>query len=186
MHQRHATLMPLTRLSALVLLLVLALPLTTWAHGGAVAVTGFMEDYNKDLERAAKKLTDLAEAIPADKYDWRPAEGIRSVSESLMHVASTNFYLSRDLGIPLPEDLPKDLETVTSKAEAMAWLERSFDQVRKATVGAGTRLDTKIEVFGRPRSVRSLLFLFTGHAHEHLGQLIAYARSFGTVPPWSR
>jgi len=26
----------------------------------------------------------------------------------------------------------------------------------------------------------------TTHLHEHLGQLIAYARSNGVVPPWSR
>ena len=58
-----------------------------------------------------------AEAIPAELSTWRPAEGVRLVSEAVMHIANGNFLLAADLGVPWPDDLAADLETITDKAE---------------------------------------------------------------------
>ncbi len=151
------------------------------------ALAGYLGDFLRDFDRASEKLASLAQAMPEDKFSWRPNDAVRTFSQNYMHVASTNFYLARDLGVPLPEDLPENLEeTVTAKADVIAMLERSQKQIQAAVKQAGDDLDREIELFGRMRSIRSIFMIVAGHSHEHLGQSIAYARSNNVVPPWSR
>jgi uncharacterized damage-inducible protein DinB len=134
---------------------------------------------------AADKLVLLAEAIPAEKYVWRPSEGVRSVSEVAMHVASGSLYFSRLLGFP-SELSPKDLEKETDKARVLDTLKRSIDHAKGAIRQLSDQeLDRKRDFSGSMRSGRSVALLLVSHTHEHLGQLIAYARSSGTTPPWS-
>ncbi len=149
--------------------------------------SGYLSDFLQDFSRASEKLVELAEAIPADKYGWRPTEEVRTVSEVYMHVAGANFYFARDLGIPLPEDLPEELEKeVTTKAEVIKVLKRSQDRIRQAVEKSDGDVDRKIDFFGRDWTIRRLYMLVAAHTHEHLGQGIAYARSMGVVPPWSQ
>lgn len=139
-----------------------------------------------DFGRAADKLVQLAEAIPADKWDWRPAEGVRSVSEAFMHVANANFGLSAVLGVDKPADLPEDMEAVTDKAQAVALLKTSLDHARQAVKSsAGGDMAAEHEMFGRTMTSADVVMILISHNHEHLGQAIAYARSVGVVPPWS-
>ena len=49
----------------------------------------------KRLDAIEKKIVDLAGAVPADKYTWRPAEGVRSVSEVFLHIAAANYGNTR-------------------------------------------------------------------------------------------
>ncbi len=152
----------------------------------AEEMSGYRADFLNDFDRTSEKLMDLAKAMPRDDFSWRPTDEVRTVSEIYMHVTSTNFYLARDLGIPLPADLPEDLEeNVKTSAEVRILFAESLDHVRQA-VEKHTDLEKKIELFGKKRSVRSIFMLVSGHAHEHLGQAIAYARARGVVPPWSR
>ena len=147
---------------------------------------GFHKDLMANFEDAEKKLIDLAEAIPADKFSWRPAEGVRSVSETLMHVAGANYFFGGRFGAEVPENV-RELEKITEKEKVMETLKASFAETKKAmksTVDAD--LDEMHELpFGKFSS-RSILLLLATHAHEHLGQTIAYARSNGVVPPWSQ
>ena len=131
-----------------------------------------------------QRITRLADAIPAEVYGWRPAEGVRSVSEAIMHIAHGNFLFAEALGSARPGHLPEDLETITVKAEVMAVLRFSFEQLGNA-IGDALEgdLDARVETFGTARRV---LLRALAHANEHLGQLVAYARSNGVVPPWSR
>ena len=148
---------------------------------------GYMADFDLDFEAVSKKLNDLADAIPADKFDWAPTDEVRNVSESIVHVATANFFLSQALGVPAPEGMGPDAEkTVTAKADVMALLKKSQDHVRQAMEKSGADLDTEVELFGGKRSKRAVFMIISGHSHEHLGQLIAYGRSVGVVPPWSR
>lgn len=153
--------------------------------GGAV----FMAALRADFDRAAAKLTSLGEAIPAEKYDWRPAEGVRSVGEQLVHVAAANFMLGRALGVAIPEGLPdlRQLESeVTEKADVLALLERSIDHARSAFDATSVdRLGDLVEIFGGELPAARVLIQVAAHSHEHLGNLIAYARANGVVPPWS-
>lgn len=80
-----------------------------------------------EFQMAGRQIVALAEAIPAEKFGWRPAPGVRSVSEVLMHAASGNYFFLRSMGVKAGEDLPKNPEkTVTAKADVVRRLKASF------------------------------------------------------------
>jgi uncharacterized damage-inducible protein DinB len=141
-----------------------------------------------DYDRVSGMLIQLAEAFPADKLGWRPAEGVRSVSEAVMHVADANFRLAASLGVALPEGLELEgLEAITDRDRVLATLKTSIEHAKQALAAAkGSDLDRKIQVFGFEMPAAQVLVILDTHAHEHLGQLIAYARSNGVTPPWSQ
>lgn len=168
---------------------VVALLILGFAGAGAAleAQEGLRGELIKNLDAVEEKLIGLAEATPAEKYGWRPAEGIRSVSENFMHVAGGNYFILRAVGVAPPDDLPKNLEGVTDKAEVIEILRGSIAHVRKAIQAMpDSELDKEVDLFGQKSSSRGVLLLISGHLHEHLGQAIAYARSTGVVPPWSQ
>ena len=154
-------------------------------------------DLGRDATQVRRKLVGLAEAMPEGSYDWRPMEGVRSVAEVLKHVVSDNYLLGAVSGAAAPEATgikPDDYRTALayearsmSKAEIVTALNASFDflgEALKATSEA--RLTEEISVFGSAMTGQALWLLTLTHLHEHLGQSIAYARSNGVVPPWSR
>jgi uncharacterized damage-inducible protein DinB len=154
-------------------------------------------DLVSDMETAEQKVVGLAEAIPESKYGWRPGEGVRSVAEVVMHIAADNYLLAALGGSPAPAATGikgDDYQTavayekkVPAKAEAIAALKASFAHVRKAMAETPeSRLGESVSMFGQQATVQSLWILTTTHLHEHLGQLIAYARTNDVVPPWSR
>ncbi|HEY3170441.1 MAG TPA: DinB family protein [Thermoanaerobaculia bacterium] len=151
------------------------------------AVSGLRADVIWQLSDVEKKLVALAEAIPQDKYGWRPGPGVRSVSEVYMHIAGGNYFLSSFLGAKMPEGFTRDMEkTVTEKPKVIETLKKSFDHARKAVEATpDSDLDKKVKVFGQEPSERMMLIVLVSHGHEHLGQSIAYARTNGIVPPWS-
>lgn len=143
---------------------------------------------NYALGEAQKKLIALAEAIPADKYSWRPAAGVRSVGEVFMHVAGANYYIASMWGATPPATVkPQDLEKEGGdKAATVAALKASFDWVNQAMAAVpDADLHRQIQVFGHQAMVADLFLGLATHAHEHLGQAIAYARMNNVTPPWS-
>ncbi|MGQ0642534.1 MAG: DinB family protein, partial [Gemmatimonadaceae bacterium] len=60
---------------------------------------GFQSEYIAELNVAEDHVVRLAQAIPADKYTWRPAPGVRSISEVLLHIASSHNNIPRVLGV---------------------------------------------------------------------------------------
>jgi uncharacterized damage-inducible protein DinB len=123
-----------------------------------------------------------------EKFAWRPAPGVRSTSEVYMHIALSNFYLLSVTGQKLPADLKQDSEkTVTAKADVIAWLKRSLEAVKTAHAAATQKdLERKVQFFGKDASVDGVFLRIIVHANEHMGQLVAYARMTGVVPPWSK
>ena len=150
-------------------------------------VSGFRAEYLRQLDEIQKKLVDLAGAFPREKFVWRPGEGVRSVSEVLVHVAESNFFLPTLTGVKAPEGLKGDMErTVTEKGKVIAMLRQSFEHVRKAITDLpDARLEEVVKMYGQQTTVRDVYFTAATHIHEHLGQLIAYARMNGIVPPWT-
>jgi uncharacterized damage-inducible protein DinB len=132
-------------------------------------------------------LLALAEAIPADKYGWRPAAGVRSVSEVFMHVAIENFSLLNVTGPAMPADLKENMEkTVTAKPEVIGWLKRSLAAVAGAHAHApASELQRNVRINDRDATVDGMYLRILVHDNEHMGQLVAYARMNGIVPPWS-
>ncbi len=136
----------------------------------------------------SQQLIALAEATPAEKFAWRPAAGVRSTSEVYMHIAIGNFYLLSVTGPKMPEDLKREMEkTVTAKADVIRWLKRSLDAVKeaRAELKAGD-LERKVRIYDRDATVDGMYLRIIIHDNEHMGQLIAYARMTGVVPPWSK
>jgi uncharacterized damage-inducible protein DinB len=140
------------------------------------------------FDDAATKLSQLAGAFGQDKYNWRPGAGVRSVSEVLMHLTGANYYVLTFAGVQPSKQLARDAETsITDKAQVAAELTASFEHVRAALRRLpDADLDKPATMFGNQTTVRNVYLTVVTHAHEHLGQLIAYARSNGVVPPWSR
>jgi uncharacterized damage-inducible protein DinB len=176
---------------ALLLLLVLNFPIVgvTAAHAQNFQTEGLWEGYDGEWAHVSQQLVALAEAIPAEKYSWRPAPGVRSVSEVFMHVALANFSLLSFTGPKLPADLTSnDLEkTVTKKADVIDWLKRSLAAVKtaRAQLKPGD-LQRKVEIHGKTVTVDGMYLRIIVHDNEHMGQLVAYARMNGIVPPWSK
>jgi hypothetical protein len=175
------------RFAVAALALVLAAPLQAQA--------GFMGEMHKDLNDVQKKFIDLANAIPESAYSWHP-KGARSVTETLLHVASENYYLPIAMGTPAPAAsgiTPDYASTGTfekrklTKAQVIADLTASFQHLHRAIApNTDANLGEKIKWFGTDASRQSVMIGTVTHLHEHLGLLIAYARVNNVTPPWSK
>jgi uncharacterized damage-inducible protein DinB len=138
-----------------------------------------------NLADTEKKIVSLAEAMPADKYSWRPMEGVRSVGEVYMHIAGANYMIPAALGAKAPAGISRDMEkTVTDKAKIIEQLKQSFAHVRQA-IESSTDNTKATKLFGRDNTHGGVKLLIITHLHEHLGQSIAYARTNKVTPPWS-
>lgn len=148
---------------------------------------GFRADFLMQQTGVEKEILGLAEATPADKYAWRPGEGVRSVSEVFMHLAGANYLLPSFAGVKVPDGISRDMEkTVTQKDAVIDALKKSFAHLRGAIAATSDAdLDKPVKFFGIDSTVRGLYLVTANHEHEHLGQSIAYARMNGIVPPWT-
>jgi len=148
---------------------------------------GLWEGYDGEWLHVSQQLVALAEATPEEKFAWRPAPGVRSASEVYMHIVIANFYLLSVTGPKMPADLKAEAEkTVTAKADVIAWLKRSLEAVKEAHRAETAKdLQRKVHIYDRDATVDGMYLRIIVHANEHMGQLIAYARMTGVVPPWS-
>ncbi len=149
---------------------------------------GIWEGYDGEWRYVSRLLVSMAEAIPAEKYGWRPESGVRSVSEVFVHLAQSNYHLLSVTGPKMPHDLERaDAEqAIVSKPEVVAYLRRSLEAVRtaRAQLKPGD-LQRKVKIEGETVNVDGMYLRIICHDNEHMGQLIAYARMNGIVPPWS-
>lgn len=143
----------------------------------------------QDLEGLHKQYVSLAEAIPADKFTWRPGPGVRSIAEVYLHVAGENMRWASDLGMPpaASATIAKNYEeSTTDKAKVIEELNKSFSDVHQAIVRmANSDFAKPVKKYGPDANEGDIVYLIVTHTHEHLGQLIAYARMNGIVPPWT-
>ena len=151
-------------------------------------------DLLADLTSVETKMVDLAGAIPENKYNWQP-DSARSVRRVLLHVAADNYLLPAMLGITPPAEsgITSDYATSTAfesrnlpKDSVVAELRRSFAFVKQSLQNATpASMSAPVTMFGQPFTGQSGWILTVTHLHEHLGQMIAYARTNGVKPPWS-
>jgi uncharacterized damage-inducible protein DinB len=174
---------------------VLALFLSL-ALAGSASAQGLMADMHRDVSDVQKKFIDLAKAIPEPAYSWRPG-GVRSVGEVLLHVAADNYLIPIAMGKPAPASTGisgtdfKTAETYEkrklTKDQIIAELEASFRHLHEAMgLTTDANLNQNIKFFGMDWSRQRAMLATVTHLHEHLGQMIAYARSNNVAPPWSR
>lgn len=172
------------------LALLLAAPVAVLAQSDPASATGYRKELIGQLADAEQKLVALAETTPAEKYSWRPAAGVRSIGEVFMHVVGANYMFPGMAGVTRKPDvaLARDMETsVTDKAQIVDLLKKSFAHAKQGVMDVpDAQMDASVNMFGTPTTNRGVLVTMATHAHEHLGQSIAYARMNGIVPPWSR
>lgn len=155
---------------------------------GTPGVTGYRSEVMAEVMVQEDKFTRLAEAIPADKYTWRPAPDVRSFAEVFLHVSAANYNLYKLVGTPPPGGLDlKALEkSSTDKAKVIATMKDSFAHAKQAIKAVpDANLEKSMDWFGGKNTERGMLLFIVRHAAEHLGQSIAYARMAGVVPPWT-
>jgi uncharacterized damage-inducible protein DinB len=155
---------------------------------GTPGVTGYRSEVLAEVMIQEDKFLRLADAIPADKFNWRPAPDVRSFAEVFLHVSAANYNLYKLVGTPPPSTVDlKILEKFTTdKAKVIATLKDSFAHARKAiTDMPDANLEKSLDWFGGKNTQRGILLFIVRHAAEHLGQSIAYARFVGIVPPWT-
>lgn len=146
---------------------------------------GVKADLLANFDDTQKKIVSLAEAVPEEKYSWRPAEGVRSISEVYMHIAGANYMIPAGLGVKPPAGIGRDMEkSVTEKAKVVEELKKSFAHTRSVLADLDD-LSKPTKLFGRDNTYGGVALLIVTHLHEHLGQSIAYARSNKVTPPWS-
>jgi uncharacterized damage-inducible protein DinB len=178
----------LTKVLVSVLLPVCAVVTLNAQPAAPAKAPGFRDLFLTQLKDVESKVVALADAMPQEKYGWRPAEGVRSISEVYMHIAVANYFLPNFMGVKPPQGFNPAMEkTVTDKAKVVEAVKASFAHVRQAVTDLpDTDLDKPTKMFGQQTSYQGVLFLIANHMHEHLGQSIAYARTNGVVPPWSK
>jgi len=155
---------------------------------GTPGVTGYRSEVLSEVMVQEDKLLRLAEAIPADKYTWRPSPDVRSFAEVFMHIAAANYNLYKLVGTPPPAsfDVKGFEKSATGKAEVIATLKDSYAHAKKAiTAMPDSDLDKSLDWFGGTNTERGILLFIVRHGAEHLGQSIAYARFIGITPPWT-
>ena len=154
------------------------------AESAAVVKASFMAD----LDVMRDKFIGLTEAFPQDKYTWRPMDSVRSVSEVLMLIASEGYgFAPTSLGgeAAMSREETQELRAITDKAQVIDHLSKGFAYAKTQLEAVDPA--TLVGRFGRrERTAPEAVLGVAGDMHEHLGQLIAYARTNQIVPPWSR
>ncbi len=143
---------------------------------------GLQAAFGKDAGTLSDKFTGLARVM-SGKYDWKPAQGVRSVGDVFNLIVKENGLLAGVLsGTPNSGASP-----ITDPEKLQEALKASYVNLQKAITGlSDSDLQTPVKLFGRDMTKLAALMLILEDQHEHLGQSIAYARSNGVVPPWSK
>ncbi len=154
----------------------------------AAPTSGFRAEFLEEISYYEQRYTRLAEAMPAEKYTWRPAEGVRSIGEVFTHITAANYGVARALGTAPPAGL--DFKAIAGlsadKPKVLQALKDSFAHFRTVIVALSEAdADKPQKMFNRSTTLRGSFIAITGHFGEHLGQSIAYARVNGVVPPWT-
>jgi uncharacterized damage-inducible protein DinB len=179
--------------SATVVSLALALSTSALAAdaGSTPPSTGFRPDVIGVLTYVEGQTISLEQAMPQKKFTWRPAKGVRSVSEVYLHLAGSIYFLLGKTGRPMPADVQARMHSwesqTTNKDEIKTILTTAFAYARTA-IGemSDADLDKAVDFFGMPTTGRGVVLIILSHCSEHLGQSIAYARTNGVAPPWSK
>jgi hypothetical protein len=155
------------------------------------AAAAIKAPYLADLEELKTKFVQLAEAFPDDKMAWRPMDGVRSVAEVLALIAlELNGAVPQGFGgtAGMPREQVLALRTSTNKRELIGAINKAFDHAKGQVAAADPAALTvkRPGANGQQRSLFEFVLVIAGDMHEHLGQLISYARMNKIVPPWSR
>ena len=155
-----------------------------------------VKEFVGQIDFVQGRITRLADAVPQSAYEWKPEEGVRSVSEVYLHIAFANYLTVKITGGTVPEDAgfvmdfkkAHDWDTqTTDKTAILEKVNESFATLKERIKSlTEEELNREVEAFGMTMTIRNFMITMIGHTHEHLGQSIAYARTNHVTPPWSK
>jgi len=147
----------------------------------------------EDIDGLRKKFMALAKAVPADKLTWRPMEGTRSFHEVFAHVAAEGNTETAMFGRPLPAGSLADFDAEEARLKKLtddkliAVMDQAMQSLSTTLAGLSrATINTPIKYYGQSTLPRVATTYTLNDLHEHLGQLVAYARMNSIVPPWSK
>ncbi|HEV2275499.1 MAG TPA: DinB family protein [Acidobacteriaceae bacterium] len=141
-----------------------------------------------DLAVVQKKMIDLAQTLPSDKLTWRPSPDARSFAEVFLHVAGERYGILKMMGAQPPASFnPHDFDkSTTDRERIIAELNQSWEFTQKTIKGMSNAEFAKLlPKLGPQANAGDVVYILVADAHEHLGQLVAYSRENGVVPPWT-
>jgi uncharacterized damage-inducible protein DinB len=168
----------LTQYAVCALAIALTVPL---AHAQPA---GLQAAFAEDAATLSKKFTALAQVM-AGKYEWKPGQGVRSVGDVFNLIVEENGLLADAL--TGKTNAGAEPAPITDPGKMQDALKVSYAKLQKAITGLSDNdLETHVKLFGEDMTKQAAVMLILEDQHEHLGQSIAYARSNGVVPPWSK
>jgi uncharacterized damage-inducible protein DinB len=153
--------------------------------------------FDGELTTIENELVPLAEAMPADKYDFAPThgefKGVRTFGHQVSHVAAVMYLVSASvLGEKVPAEAGEGEEgpaTLKAKDDYVKYLKGAIAYTHKAmnSLTAANLTDMVKPPFGERKVSRvSMATLPVWHSFDHYGQMVVYARMNGIIPPASR
>jgi uncharacterized damage-inducible protein DinB len=169
-----------------------------WLAGTALAADPGMiaKTYDSALKSAESEIVGLAEAMPADKYNFAPTsgefKGVRTFGEQVKHLAAVVYLVSaaaQGEKPPVDTNGEKGPASAVTKDQIVQFLKGSFAYAHKAAMAltAENQMDQVTSPFGDGKVTRAgILNVAAWHSFDHYGQMVVYARMNGVVPPASR
>jgi hypothetical protein len=158
---------------------------------------GVSEIFDGQVKSVENDVLRLAEAMPADKYNFAPTDGafkgVRTFAEQVKHIATITYMLS---SAALGQKPPIDLGTgengpasVSSKAQIVEYLRGSLVFAHKAAVHLTEKNqldDIRSPFENAPMKRLTAVSMIAYHSFDHYGQMVVYARMNGVIPPASQ
>jgi hypothetical protein len=168
-------------------------PLAAQAVTNSAEFEAWRKAQTQDIDGLREKFMALAKAVPAGKLGWRPMEGTRSFHDVLAHVAAEGNTETAMFGGKLPAGSLADFDAEEARLrklsddQLIAVMDRSMQSLSSTLAGLSLdKMNTSITYYGQPTLPRVATTYTLNDLHEHLGQLVSYARMNQIVPPWSR
>jgi len=160
-------------------LFLLAASSIAFAQNPQVASTkGFFEIVKGNVIKSVDKM-------PEAKLTYKPAEGVRTYGQVLMHIADSQYTICgtakgapQDKGIE-KSNLKTAAEIKKALTDAFAFCDSAYEGLTDAASAA------TVPFFGQTVTKLSVLSFNTAHTFEHYGNLVTYMRANGVVPPSS-
>lgn len=168
-------------------------PLAAQAVSNSAEFEAWRKVQKEDIDGLREKFMGLAKAVPASKLGWRPMEGTRSFHDVFAHVAAEGNTETAMFGGKLPAGSLADFDAEEARLrklpddQLIAAMDKSLLSLSATLAGLSLdKMNTSISYYGQPTLPRIATTYTLNDLHEHLGQLVSYARMNQTVPPWSK
>ena len=167
--------------SRMLALLTLVAPATAFAQAPVAKA------FKENAADMARNLVAAVEAMPADKFGFKPTPAQMSFGSVVLHLAQGNDFLCGAIGgTKAPARTPKIYDT-TTKAVLVARLKETFAFCDAALANLDdSKLAEEMPVFGRSMSRAAVMTLTTGDWADHYSQAAIYLRLNGQLPPTAK